>query len=242
MNVLPTTRRHEGIFGLLAASAIISLWFLSLFFLLSNGVTNLPGWLILPAILWQTFLHTGLFITAHDAMHGSVFPDNGHLNDAIGRFCVILYALFSFRKLQTEHWEHHSHPASEQDPDFQDGRHPEYWAWYGNFLKHYVGFWQIVGMAAVFNILEHGMGVAVGDLLLFWVLPSVLSTLQLFTFGTYLPHREQPEGYRDQHRARSNDYGTWWSFVSCYHFGYHWEHHAYPFVPWWKLPRVKKKR
>ncbi|WP_208766779.1 fatty acid desaturase [Nostoc flagelliforme] len=29
--------------------------------------------------------------------------------------------------------------------------------------------------------------------------------------------------------------------MSCYHFGYHQEHHEYPDVPWWKLPAYKHK-
>ncbi|MBD3338449.1 MAG: beta-carotene ketolase, partial [Candidatus Lokiarchaeota archaeon] len=23
------------------------------------------------------------------------------------------------------------------------------------------------------------------------------------------------------------------------HFGYHWEHHEYPNIPWWRLPAVR---
>ena len=30
------------------------------------------------------------------------------------------------------------------------------------------------------------------------------------------------------------------SFVSCYHFGYHWEHHVAPHVPWWRLPEARR--
>lgn len=26
------------------------------------------------------------------------------------------------------------------------------------------------------------------------------------------------------------------SFLTCYYFGYHLEHHLYPNVPWWRLP------
>jgi beta-carotene ketolase (CrtW type) len=30
-----------------------------------------------------------------------------------------------------------------------------------------------------------------------------------------------------------------WAFVSCYFFGYHYEHHDSPATPWWLLWRVK---
>lgn len=228
--------------GLLAALTIMGLWAGSLVLLLSTGLETMPGWLAPLAILWQTFLYTGLFITAHDAMHGSAFPAHRGVNDALGTLAVILYALFSFEKLHTEHWEHHRHPASADDPDFHDGAHPGLVRWYLHFLKHYVGWVQIAGMAVVFNILLHWVGIAEIDLALFWVAPSLLSTVQLFYFGTYLPHREEASGYADEHRARSNDFGTVLSFLTCYHFGYHWEHHAYPGVPWWRLPRVRRER
>lgn len=190
----------------------------------------------LPAIALQTFLHTGLFITAHDAMHGTVFPASRRVNDAIGSAAVLLYALFSFRKLHEKHGEHHGRPGEPgEDPDFHDGEHGGFWRWYAHFIANYVGLWQIVGMAVVFNVLEHLVGVPIENLLLFWVLPSLLSTLQLFYFGTYLPHRE-PHAPGDPHRARSNAYPAWLSFLTCYHFGYHSEHHEDPSVPWWRLP------
>jgi beta-carotene ketolase (CrtW type) len=69
-----------------------------------------------------------------------------------------------------------------------------------------------------------------------------LSSFQLFTFGTWLPHRNLKIPFADWHRARSNDYPAWLSFLTCYHFGYHWEHHEWPFVPWWKLPRARAMR
>ena len=31
--------------------------------------------------------------------------------------------------------------------------------------------------------------------------------------------------YPDAHRARSNDMPTWLSLITCFHFGYHHEHH-----------------
>jgi beta-carotene ketolase (CrtW type) len=76
------------------------------------------------------------------------------------------------------------------------------------------------------------------NLILFWELPAVLSTLQLFYFGTYLPHR----GVHDKgniHQSRSQAKNHIWAFISCYFFGYHYEHHAYPHMPWWKLFSTK---
>ncbi|MFB6351004.1 MAG: fatty acid desaturase, partial [Bradymonadaceae bacterium] len=191
------------------------------------------------AVALQTFLHTGLFITAHDAMHGSVARGHPQVNRLVGRLTTLLYALFSYEQLQAKHADHHATPVTDTDPDYHNGDHERFWPWYLGFLREYVGFWQIVGMAAVYNLLHHGLGVELAALNLFWVVPSLLSTLQLFYFGTYLPHRHPGEGFVDDHRATSNDFSPTVSFLTCYHFGYHHEHHSHPGVPWWRLPSVR---
>jgi beta-carotene ketolase (CrtW type) len=203
---------------------------------------RLQVWWMLGLIAVQTFLHTGLFITAHDAMHGSVYPRNRGVNDAIGAVATTLYALFSYRTLHEKHWEHHREPGTDEDPDFHD--HQSFWRWYGHFVWEYIGWAQILGMAAVYNIAHHLLGIPVWNLNVFWVLPACLSTLQLFYFGTFLPHRtpEGNEDFSDEHRSRSNDFHPVLSFLSCYHFGYHWEHHEHPGCPWWRLPEVRREQ
>jgi beta-carotene/zeaxanthin 4-ketolase len=31
------------------------------------------------------------------------------------------------------------------------------------------------------------------------------------------------------------------AFFTCYFFGYHHEHHAFPYLPWWKLAEAKER-
>ena len=66
--------------------------------------------------------------------------------------------------------------------------------------------------------------------------------MQLFYFGTFLPHSEPEGGYSEPHRAKSTSYPVWLSFITCYHFGYHEEHHEYPHVCWWQLPEIYQLR
>jgi beta-carotene ketolase (CrtW type) len=73
------------------------------------------------------------------------------------------------------------------------------------------------------------------------MVPALLSSLQLFYFGTYLPHRPGPDAFTDHHRARSNGYSEWLSLLTCFHFGYHHEHHRAPGEPWWRLPTVRRQ-
>jgi fatty acid desaturase len=137
-----------------------------------------PLWVPL-AVAWMSWLFTGLFITAHDAMHGT-------------------------------------------------------------FMRRYLTLGQWLRLVAVFWGLQ--ALVALPNLLLFWALPSVLSTLQLFFFGTWLPHREPPGGHRGPHRATSGDYSDLVSLLTCYHFGgYHREHHEHPALPWWRLPETAQR-
>lgn len=220
--------------GVWIAVSLIGAWGLHLTLLLVGAA---PLWAWPLAVLLQAGLSTGLFITAHDAMHGTVAPAHPRLNRWIGRLSTLLYACFSFDALQRAHIDHHRYPATFDDPDYHRGD-ARFWPWYLGFLRRYVTVGQLLGMALAFNVLHHGAGVPLPRLLALWVLPSILSTIQLFYFGTYRPHRPAPEGYVEPHRARSDPWPPWVTLVTCYHFGRHWEHHASPGTPWWRLPSL----
>lgn len=232
------TKNEYSLKGILIAIAIIATWAISLFGLIQVNISELSDWLIFLAILWQTFLYTGLFITAHDAMHGVVFPQNIKLNNLIGKLTLFLYALFSYDKLLKKHWLHHHNPASKNDPDFHDGKHKNLLAWYFNFLKGYWDWKQAVGLILTFHLVRYTLHIPETNLTLFWAVPAILSSVQLFYFGTFLPHREPEGGYQNVHRSQSISLPVFWSFISCYHFGYHEEHHEFPHVPWWELPKT----
>ena len=59
-------------------------------------------------VLLQMHLYTGLFITAHDAMHGTVSHDKT-INNWIGYTVTFFYAAFWYPKLYTKHHQHHRH-------------------------------------------------------------------------------------------------------------------------------------
>jgi len=232
--------------GFLVASTIIFLWISSLIFLLTINFPQRASLWVLPAVLGRTFIQTGLFIVVHDAIHGSVFPNNHRLNHWIGSLALILYGFLPYKKLALNHWKHHRSPGQPDDPDFRDGVYPGFFAWYLNFMMGYVDvelrsklFWF---MTIAFLILRFGLNISGFNILLFWVLPLVLSSLQLFFFGTYLPHGSSNIDSRNPHRAVSSNYPLIWSFFSCYHFGYHLEHHEYPDVAWYDLPGVHQSK
>jgi beta-carotene/zeaxanthin 4-ketolase len=227
--------------GVLIACSIIGIWATSLLVLLSIQVSEMPIWLRICAIVWQTFLYTGLFITAHDAMHGAVAPNNPRLNNFIGSLALRIYALFSFKEMIQTHWQHHRTPASATDPDFHDGRLDNPISWYFHFMQRYWSWTRFIALVATYHLLHRLFGFPEANLTYFWLIPSIVSSLQLFYFGTYLPHRKPRGGYTNEHCAQDSGWGLFWSFISCYHFGYHEQHHEHPELPWWQLPESYAK-
>jgi len=95
-------------------------------------------------------------------------------------------------------------------------------------------------MATIAVLLHHVLRAPWLNLLLFWALPALMSSLQLFAFGTWLPHRHTEAAFADTHNARSSGLGSLGSLFSCFHFGHHHEHHLCPGAPWWRLPALRR--
>jgi beta-carotene/zeaxanthin 4-ketolase len=231
---------RQAAIGLGLAAAIVLAWLATMIcgvFLFRIGRD--PAALALLLIGLQSWLNVGLFIVAHDAMHGSLAPFRPRLNRAVGRLCLALYAGFSYDRLIRAHMAHHRHAGGTDDPDFHAADPHRFWPWYATFMRTYFG-WREFGILAAIAALAVGvLRVRPENALVFWALPAVASSVQLFYFGTYLPHRHKDAPFRDRHNARSNAYSWPVSLLTCFHFGYHHEHHAHPGVPWWRLPRVR---
>ncbi|MBT8260870.1 MAG: fatty acid desaturase [Bacteroidia bacterium] len=218
--------------GVIIGSTLIIAWFVSLFYLLNMELSyNNP--LIYFAIYIQTHLYTGLFITSHDAMHGSVSKDK-KVNAIIGRITALLFAFNSYDHLIVKHHEHHKHVASHHDPDYHESG--KFWLWYWSFIKRYITIRQLILMTISLQVLN--LIFPLENLILYWILPSILSTFQLFYFGTYIPHKDGHES-DNKHKSSTLEKNHLWAFLSCYFFGYHYEHHDVPGVPWWRLWKVK---
>ncbi len=231
--------RRQGRIGLALAAGLIVTWLAlhitTVFFYPWTPVSVVSAPLVVAVLCW---LYVGLFIVAHDCMHGSLVPFSPGVNRAVGRLCLLLYAGFDFDRLNREHHLHHRHSGTEQDPDF-DAAHPDsFWRWYAAFFSHYVSWREIIVISAIVWFYLLVLGAPVVNLLVFWSLPAILSSVQLFYFGTYLPHRPTEVAFTDRHRARTNNYSWWVSLLTCFHFGYHHEHHVSPSTPWWRLPVV----
>lgn len=235
-------RRRQTRIGLTLAGAIIlafvTLHIWAVFFL------ELRGWawaLALPLVAVLSWLSVGLFIVAHDAMHGSLAPGRPAVNRSFGRLTLLLYAGFWMDRLTPKHFDHHKHVGTGDDPDFSEDHPTRFLPWYRQFMVRYFGMREFLVLSAIVWTYVLLLGAPIGNLLLFWAVPAIMSSVQLFYFGTYLPHRHEDAPFADEHRARSINYGVLASLVTCFHFGYHREHHLSPGTPWWALPAKRRE-
>lgn len=236
-------RRWQLVLGLTLAAVILGSWlFLHITSVFYIDISQTSLWLTAGIIALLCWLYVGLFIIAHDCMHGSLAPGHRRLNRIMGQICVGLYAGFSFGDLYHKHIEHHRQSGTTGDPDFAQPQPMGFWHWYVCFMREYLAPRQMALIAAQGVLYVLALGASVENTFMFWILPALLSSLQLFYFGTYLPHRPGAEAFSDRHRARSNDYPVWLSLLTCFHFGYHHEHHSKPGEPWWRLPAVRHQR
>ena len=248
MPTTPTPTAHadgalrQSVVGLVLAGTVFAAWLaLHIYVMFAFELT----WATLPLALGmaavQAWLSVGLFIVSHDAMHGSLVPRGGAINGAIGGALLFLYAGFGWRRMKRAHYAHHRAPGTPEDPDFSADHPSQFWPWYATFLKRYFGWRSGLFVCSVVTVYWLVLQVPVEKIVLLYGLPAIASSMQLFYFGTYRPHRHDAIGFADKHNARSETYGTLVSLATCFHFGYHHEHHRAPHVPWWGLPGVRRQ-
>ena len=222
--------------GVFIAVLIILSWAAHLLYVLLFQAVDLSQISFWLHLLLQSWLFTGLFITAHDSMHGTV-SRNRTLNYLLGFLSTMLYAGMWYPMLIKKHGMHHASPGTEEDPDYHVGNQ-NFFVWWFSFMKAYITIWQIIIMAVLFNV---GLIFFTElQLIVLWIIPAFLSTFQLFYFGTFLPHRLPHTPEMLPHNARTQKRNHLWAFLSCYFFGYHSEHHASPRTPWWQLYKTKQ--
>lgn len=194
---------------------------------------------VVPLVLLQTWLSTGLFIVAHDCMHGSFAPGQPGVNRTVGRLALMLYAGIDYDRMLPNHFAHHRHVGTAADPDFDADNPTQPVKWLARFFGTYYSHWQIVRIVVVLGFYQL-VGATLLNILVFWAIPALLALVQLFWFGTFLPHRHAHDEFPDRHNARSSRFGPWVSVLTCFNFGgYHHEHHLHPHVAWWRLPATR---
>jgi beta-carotene/zeaxanthin 4-ketolase len=247
--IAPSSRRpaaaaRQTAIGLALATAVLGGWLGLHLYGVFFYTPGRDGWAVAPVlVVVQAWLGVGLFIVAHDAMHGSLAPGRPGWNEAVGRLATTLYNPgFVYPKLHANHHAHHRAPGTADDPDFHPDRPRAFAAWFLRFFRTYFGWWEFARLTVVLLIYLFVFRAKPLNFFVFWAAPALLSALQLFTFGTWLPHRHEALGFADRHHARTLEFGWITSLLTCFHFGYHLEHHHSPGTPWWALPRYRAER
>ena len=191
-------------------------------------------------LLLQTWLSTGLFIIAHDCMHGAFAPGQRSRNRNVGRAALMLYAGLDYDRMAPAHFAHHRHVGTHADPDFNVDAPTSAGRWFMRFFRNYYTHMQLVRITIVACIYL-ALGASLINFAVFWAFPALLALGQLFFFGTFLPHRHTATPFADHHNSRSVRASKLVSLITCFHFGgYHHEHHLFPQTPWWRLPHAQK--
>jgi beta-carotene ketolase (CrtW type) len=234
-------RMLQSTVGLALATLIGGTWLTIHFygiFVFELTWASLPIALALAAV--QCWLSVGVFIVCHDAMHGSLAPGAPRVNAAIGAVLLFLYAGFRWRVLRDAHFTHHKLSGHAGDPDFDEDHPASFRAWYWTFFKRYFGWQSLIFVHCVVGLYWLVFDIPFLQIFVLYGAPALLSSLQLFYFGTYRPHHHaEARPFADRHNTRSDTFGSLASLVTCFHFGYHLEHHRRPDVPWWALPYAK---
>ncbi|WP_267387201.1 fatty acid desaturase [Sphingomonas sp. GC_Shp_3] len=235
-------RQHEAQRGIVLAATIMAAWLavhIGAIFFWRWSIVTAP--LALLVIVVQAWLSTGLFIIAHDCMHGSLAPGRPRLTRLVGTLCLGAYAGLSYAALMPKHHAHHAAPGTASDPDFHAAAPKRALPWFMSFFRNYYTHGQIlrITVAAIAYML---LGASLLNIVVFWAIPALLALAQLFVFGTYLPHRHDEQPFADAHNARSSTLRPVMSLMTCFHFGaYHHEHHLSPGTPWWRLPALRQE-
>lgn len=238
MKAVTSTDLHVNM-GPLYAALISCAWAFVHIYSIFFHTLSAPLWQTIGLIALQCWLYTGLFIVAHDTMHGSLVPGRPRVNAVIGTLILFVYAGFNWRKMRNAHHAHHNFSGTEKDPDFNANNPYSFWPWYIKFFLTYFN-WQQVFILIGFTFAYILLGASYINTIIMWAVPAILSSVQLFYFGTYLTHRHS-SAFPDAHNARTNNFSSLASLFSCFHFGYHHEHHLYPHEPWWRLPLRKRE-
>lgn len=215
-------------------------------------VACLPLWLLAAASLH------GISLFTHEAVHGTL-SSNRVVNNALGAVCA-WPVLQNFAAYKVLHLRHHGHLGLPGDPDHYENY--TRWTWllflmhWGRLIAGYpayiaaipvLGFRQGRGWERFWIVFEVGCVVIVAVAVLMspiprpllihgWLIPmlfiNTLVNVRGMSQHTLLEHHSDPIlGTRSILTNRVT------AFFMCNE-NYHLEHHLYPRVPWYNLPRL----
>jgi beta-carotene ketolase (CrtW type) len=122
-------KTRTTVIGVGLAVAVMLAWLgLHVYAVFFVDLAALNPLIMLALVAVLCWLYVGIFIVAHDCMHGTLAPGRPGVNRWFGRICLFLYAGFDFDALKAKHRDHHRHAGTEHDPDFHEDDPHSFWA------------------------------------------------------------------------------------------------------------------
>lgn len=173
-------------------------------------------------IMTLTWQYVGLFIISHDLHHAE---DPDLYQQILGRLSLLCYGGFLLKTFSSKHEQHHKYPGVVgKDPDFDDG--PAI-IWYLKFISRYINIYQAIIQIIIYNLAKN-CNISDENMVFFWLMPSLLASIQLFYYGTFLVHEK--DGV-----IKNSKLPKWLITLTSYNFGHHKKHHKKPKIPWFEL-------
>ena len=240
---------------------LVGLLHLAMPFGCALAATAWPVWPVqIATVVLVGFSFNALGVLLHETLHGSFFRRQG-----LDRAAGILFGipiLFSATAYKTIHLRHHRYTRTQRDPDDPLVHEHRSWIHTLNFFA-----WILIGSAfyvltlpvrawrvasrrdrvwigtecaaillvfatAISLFVAHG---AFGAFLRFWALPYLVAVWINNVHG-WAEHQNTVHGNPLTH-TRTVTSNRLCAFLLC-NIGYHIEHHLFPAVPWYHLPRL----
>lgn len=202
----------------------------------------------------------GLFVLYHEAAHGLLFSSK-KLNNLAGEWLCgapITFILENFKS----HFQHHKEPMAATDPDLKMiGGYPIPRAslfrkllrdacgitnFRGHLYPDYVkgratSFRPFIPMTVVSGLMWLGFWLAGHPWLffIFWMLPGATVAVVFVRLGVLSQHAAL-KASRDQRQTARTVLSPWSYFLAPLNLNYHQEHHLYPQIPGYNLPRLHR--
>lgn len=221
------------------------------------NIKYLPSfWLIPSSVIIATRMYA-LYSMAHEAVHFSI-SRNKLLNDIVAQIFIGIPIFINIKKLRKVHLLHHKHLLTSLDPEKKQLNYIEFQFPMNKYKLLTIIFFDIIGInyirykfknyksilllasfAIVILFLLYNQNFDVLKFIFLWIFPYIsvyqlLNRIRLLTEHYYF--------FEDNSSNTRSIQSSSLEFLvfSPYNINYHLEHHLYPSVPFYNLPKLSK--